>query len=92
VLVAVLASGCVFYPKTVEYYDAACEIRARQMVLKSEAMERPCDWTRSQDDARACFAMHLGYSVASAIVSGSIVVAGNTIYWLEKHGKCISKS
>ena len=30
----------------------------------------------------------LAISVTSMIVSGSIVVAGNTIHWVEKQGKC----
>jgi hypothetical protein len=26
------------------------------------------------------------------VISGSIVAVGNTVYWLEKRGKCIARS
>jgi hypothetical protein len=28
-------------------------------------------------------------AAASVVVSGSIVVVGNVVYWLEKQGKCL---
>jgi hypothetical protein len=31
-------------------------------------------------------------SAASAIVSGSIVVAGNLVYWFEKQGQCVARA
>jgi hypothetical protein len=34
----------------------------------------------------------LGTTALSAIVSGSLVVAGNTVYWLEKEARCIAKT
>lgn len=29
-------------------------------------------------------------SAASAVISGSIVLVGNTVYWLEKRGRCVA--
>jgi hypothetical protein len=29
-------------------------------------------------------------TVASAVVSGSIVIAGNVVYWFEKRGQCVT--
>jgi hypothetical protein len=89
---SLLASGCVFYPKTVESYDPVCEIRTRQMLLKSEVIiDGVCPSTQQQH-AAGCLVVALGVTAGSAVVSGSIVVAGNTVYWLEKRGKCIAKS
>jgi hypothetical protein len=28
-------------------------------------------------------------AVASAVVSGSIAVVGNVVYWLERQGQCV---
>lgn len=89
---SLLASGCVFYPKTVEYYDPVCEIRARQMQLKSEVIDGMCAASTHQEAAVGCLAVALGVTAGSAVVSGSIVVAGNTMYWLEKRGKCVARS
>jgi len=89
---SLLASGCVYYPKTVEYYDASCEISARQMQLKNEAIQGMCEKASTQPEAVGCLAVALGVTAGSAVVSGSIVVAGNTMYWLEKRGKCVARS
>jgi len=86
-----LASGCVFYPKTVESYDPVCEMRTRQMLLKSEVIDGLCASIQNEA-AVGCLAVALGVTAGTAVVSGSIVVAGNTVYWLEKRGKCIVKS
>ena len=85
-------SGCVFYPRAVEYYDAQCEIRYRTLVLETETMKESCSGPSSNDpQGHGCLALVVAMSAGSAIVSGSIVVAGNTIYWLEKEGKCLAK-
>jgi hypothetical protein len=89
---ALLASGCVFYPKTVESYDPVCEIRTRQMVLKSEVVDGLCSASSHQDAAAACLVAVLSVTAGSAVISGSIVAVGNTVYWLEKRGKCIARS
>ena len=38
-----------------------------------------------------CIVALLVPSVASAVVSGSIVIVGNVVYWLEKQGKCLPR-
>lgn len=92
VAVAFFASGCVFYPRTIEYYDAQCEIRYRKLVLESEAMKESCSVPSSSDpEGRSCLAFVVAMSAGSAIVSRSIVVVGNTVYWLERKGKCLAK-
>ena len=85
-------SGCVFYPRTVEYYDAGCDIKYRTLVLVTEEMKKDCSGQKLKDpNSEACFALVVAMSAGSAIVSGSIVVVGNTVYWLEKQGKCLAK-
>jgi len=92
IAVSFFVSGCVFYPRTIEYYDAQCDIKYRKLVLETEAMKETCSGPRSNDpEGHGCLALVVAMSAGSAIVSGSIVVAGNTIYWLEKEGKCLAK-
>ena len=83
-------SACVVYPEVTTYYDADCKIEARQLELKSEVLAN-ADCGGGGAVAGACWAALLGVGTASAIVSGSIVVVGNTVFWLEKKGKCIVK-
>ena len=35
-----------------------------------------------------CLLVALGVASTSYIVSGSIVVVGNTVHWIEKQGRC----
>jgi len=76
-------AGCIAYPKEVQYYDSDCHIEWRKMTLAAQDMGNiHCS------HAVACAAI-LGVSAGSVIVSGTIVVAGNTVYWMEKRGKCV---
>ena len=80
---SVFVSSCVAYPKKVEFYDAECEIIVKKLTLEVEPVtQNVCSFEEE------CL-VFLGISAASAVVSGSIVVIGNTIYWLEKVGKCV---
>jgi len=92
VALSFFVSGCVFYPRTIEYYDAGCDIKYRTLVLGTEEMKKDCSGQKLKDpQSEACFALVVAMSAGSAIVSGSIVVVGNTVYWLEKQGKCLAK-
>lgn len=90
VSIVALVSGCVFYPREVDYYDAECDITTRRLVLDTVVIEGSCAGTNSYDpnNDKACLALIVAVGAASAIVSGSIVVVGNTVSWLEKTGRC----
>jgi len=81
----VLMAGCIAVPRQVEYYDADCNIVSRKMVLDSPVHAVGI----VNCSNRECLAVILGVTAASMIVSGSIVVVGNTVYWLEKQGRCV---
>ena len=81
-----LATGCVATPRQIEYYDAGCEIQSRKLVLEIQPLGN-LNCTQSRD----CMGAVLAISASSTIISGSIVVVGNTVYWLEKIGKCAAK-
>jgi hypothetical protein len=86
-LVAALLAACVYVPRTTEVYDEDCRIQAKQMTLDVQQVG-----IFLHCHGRACSAMLVtlgAVTVASAIVSGSIVVAGNVVYWFEKRGRCL---
>jgi len=85
-----LLQACVYVPRTREVYDAGCQVVYRQMVLEAVQMRGAEQCTRGPATAE-CLVTALGSGftvVASAVVSGSIVIAGNTLYWLERQGSC----
>ena len=86
---ALLASACVVLPVKVESYDTACrsvthhmELRTVQLAARSEAFYL----CQAQDCLNALVAV--GVTAASAVVSGSIVVIGNAVYWAEQRADC----
>lgn len=85
-LAAVLLQACVFVPRTTTAYDEQCQFYTRQMTLEpayigalGSCSGRQCGYVLATLGAVAA---------ASLVVSGSVVVVGNVVYWLEKQGKC----
>ena len=81
-----LVAGCVATPREIEYYDAGCDIQSRKLVLEVQPLGN-LNCTQSRD----CMGAVLAISASSTIISGSIVVVGNTVYWLERVGKCVAR-
>lgn len=80
-------SACVFVPRTTEVYDAGCRIQSKQMTLEPVQIAH-----LGQCVGSGCGALLVvagATAAASAVVSGSIVIAGNVVYWLEKQGRCV---
>lgn len=85
-VVVVLLQGCVMVPRTVESYDAECRTRARHMVL--DAVQVASIGSCSNQGCGVAVAVAGVTAAASVVVSGTIAVAGNVVYWLEKQGRC----
>lgn len=88
-----VVSGCVFFPSVSDQQDYIdeCDMLTKELTLSSELydLHRGCG---SDVNAPACYlAMALGAPAISYVVSGSIVLAGNTLHWLEYQGRCEGK-
>jgi hypothetical protein len=84
--VAVLAAGCVMVPRTTETYDPDCRITTRQMELQPVQIG-----TLMGCHNQGCAALLVAAgatAAASTVISGSIVIVGNVVYWFEKQGRC----
>lgn len=84
-----LVSSCSFVPKASENqeYFAECPMLTKQLTLSVTELEGGvCD---DDDDLEACL-LTLGVvvPVGTLVLSGSIVVAGNTLHWLEYEATC----
>lgn len=84
-ILLVIASGCVFYPKRnfVNSVAGDDDCRDKEMSLKLELLDVP----GTCNDPK-CLAAALVVGGTSFIVSGSIVLVGNTVYWLEREYNC----
>lgn len=84
-----LISGCIYYPKRVEVYNSDCTIKIRKLtlgVISSNSVPN-CFGGNSA----ACLAAIAAVGPVTAVVSESIVVVGNTLYYMEKEGKCVPR-
>jgi hypothetical protein len=86
------ASGCVVAPKKVAAYDPKCKVATQKITLGIQSTgddgvasctQEDCLLSIPEQISRALFT-----TATSAIVSGSIAVAGNTKYLLESGGEC----
>ncbi|MBI5247651.1 MAG: hypothetical protein HY923_10750 [Elusimicrobia bacterium] len=78
-------SGCVIYPTKSDDYDPDCQVNSMVLTLDSTELGLDC----SGGDPRACLAIIGAVGPASAVVSGSIYVIGNTLHWLAHKGRCV---
>ncbi len=81
-----LLSACVYVPRTTTSYDEDCRVETRQMKL--EAAQIGAIGSCSHRDCVYVLMAFGAVAAASAVISGSIVLVGNVVYWLEKEGKC----
>jgi len=85
-LICVAVQACVYLPSTIETYDPECQVVVRHMTLQQVQVDAMIGCQN-----QACVAMILAVgatTAASVIVSGSVVVVGNIVYWLERRSAC----
>lgn len=83
---ALALAGCIVVPRTADVYDPHCGTYVRQVVLEAEVVGAI---GHCHNDGCAAMLAAMGIiSAASAVVSGSVAIAGNIAYWVERRGRC----
>ena len=89
IIVLLFLSGCIVVPKTTYTKEnITCDLKMKNVYLTTIDYGLDGIYCRGEEDCIALLAAVSLVSVGSVIVSGSIMVIGNTIYWIEKQGKC----
>lgn len=92
VLLCGTVSSCVVVPKKVASYDAKCHVSTQKIELTMEQMNTFDEIDCLTKSCRSELAWALLSSslvvTTSAIVSGSVALIGNTLYWMESQGQC----
>ncbi len=83
---ALALSGCLVLPKVDMNQPVPCPMTSREVTLDVVQMAGvgPC---RQHDCLLQLTAGTVIFAV-SAVVSGSVALVGNTLYWIERTGKC----
>ena len=95
-----LATGCLFYPTMSKEEPPPCDLVTRRLILDvyvmtsveadevTRELERVASSNCDEPECLLVYAPIVAVSAGSAIVSGSIVVIGNGLHWLEQQGSC----
>ena len=84
---AAALSACIVVPQTQAVYDPDCQVMTRQVTLETAVIG---GFTRCAGEGCAAMLATLGVvTAASVVVSGSIAIVANTVYWIERQGRCI---
>lgn len=85
-LLGLACSACIVLPRTAQVYDPACRSYVKQMILETTELGHLGGCV---NEGCAVMLASMGIvSAASAVVSGSVAVVGNIVYWMERKGQC----
>jgi len=88
-LTVMLLGGCVYLPETTVRYDPKCGVYERKMTMQPYQVGTLMG---CRDEGCVAGLVAAGVvSAASAVVTGSVVVVGNVVSWLEKQGQCLNR-
>ena len=85
-LAAATLSGCVVVPVTREVYDPDCRMMRREIALEAAVIGQ--FYTCGGQECTALLVTVGVVSAATLVVSGSLAVVGNVVYWLEHEANC----
>ncbi len=83
---AVLLLAACAYPRSVSVYDAECQVERRKLVLEVAEYNRVRGCVNEGCVAQLVF--EGAVLATSTVISGSIVLVGNIVYWLEQRRGC----
>jgi len=86
-VVSAALAGCIVVPQIREVYDPECRLMTRQMTLEAAYVGgfQRC----AGEGCLALLSAAGAVTAVSAVVSGSIALVGNVVYWFERQGQCL---
>lgn len=88
--------ACVVAPKKAASYDEKCMVSTQKIVLTTEQRrifdDIDCLTGSCKEEVTGALVVATLTATTSAIVSGSVALIGNTLYWLESQGECPNKN
>ena len=79
-----IVNGCLYAPVIKKTESETCQLYTKKLELKNigDVNNYP------QGCTDKCVLLTLGITSVSFLVSGTVVIIGNTIHWIEKEGTC----
>ena len=76
------------YPKVSQYQNYKCNLVTRSLTLDTIVANPNFKGCKDPACILVIIAAYPVSGATTGIVSGSIAIAGNTIHWIEKQGRC----
>jgi hypothetical protein len=95
-LAGALCCGCVIVPVQVDTFDYDCKVVTHRVELQAIQLRSfyGCEANnRHFGNVEVCEVAvigALGLTAASAVVSGSVMVVGNAVFWAERQATCVA--
>ncbi len=89
ILLASVLASCAFVPAVDEQhrYAQECDMYTRQLELKIEQYDQ--FWNCQGGNLNECLlGVVIGLPAITFVVSGSVILIGNTLHWFEYEGTC----
>lgn len=90
-LATLLLSGCVALPAIDHSNPIPCAMVTRELKLTVVELQDVYRCRRG-DECLAALALGTAVFAASTLVSGSLVIVGNTLHWMETNGRCTNQT
>lgn len=81
---ALVLQACVMVPVTKYRYDEGCRTTVKEMTL--EPLQLASIGGCANEGCAALLALAGVTAAASTVVSGSVAIVGNVVYWMERVG------
>lgn len=92
ILLSSSVGACVVVPKKVASYDGKCMVSTQKIELTMEQIQTfndiDCFSKSCKSELTGALLTSTLVATTSAIVSGSVALIGNTLYWVESQGEC----
>lgn len=87
-LIVAQLTACAVYPKFDKEATPQCDVISNQFTLDIATDGNACSKADNGGELLLCLGLAGVFFTASAVVSGSIVMVGNTVHFLEQQGRC----
>ncbi|MDZ4260929.1 MAG: hypothetical protein U1B30_01175 [Pseudomonadota bacterium] len=95
ILLSSTVCACVVVPKKGASYDEKCMVSTQKIELTMEQRQIfndiDCFSKSCTSELTGALLTSTLAATTSAVVSGSVALVGNTLYWLESQGECPNK-
>lgn len=83
-----LSGGCAYQPSVSKQQEQNCQLYTKKLALEQVETDGQVQISCSGKGCETVLLAHAIIPAGSFIVSGSVVLVGNALHWMEREGTC----